>query len=255
MDALFAAVSAVVSDWDRTGPRTSMKAVSASTRSVAGHESLGQLAYAFEGGLEAEVEAMAAAQVQEKVARAKRRPGVVHQFVKCDGHILQATCLLDEEQHGIPSRHAPQLLMHLGPMAEEVVQSTLRDDLQKEQRERLNIYLYYPNKVMTGVCRTSLSSSPHCVLQPNSFNHCAAGTILLKELEAGNKEELLQEDLRIEDGNVGRPTNKGVGCVGQGVNDIISHEVTVFVLKYWQQQVLNHLRIHRTWCGREKRAE
>lgn len=31
-----------------------------------------QQAYAFEGRLEAEVEAMAAAQVQEKVARAKR---------------------------------------------------------------------------------------------------------------------------------------------------------------------------------------
>lgn len=34
--------------------------------------SLLQLAYVFEGRLEAEVEAMAAAQVQEEVARAKR---------------------------------------------------------------------------------------------------------------------------------------------------------------------------------------
>lgn len=80
-------------------------------------------------------------------------------------------------------------------------------------------------------------------------------TVLLKELEACNKEELLQEDLRIEDGNVGRPTNKGVGCVGQGMNDIISHKITVFVLKYWQQQVLNHLSIHRAWYGQEKQAE
>lgn len=50
-----------------------------------------------------------------------------------------------------------------------------------------------------------------------------SATVLLKELEACNKEELLQEDLRIKDGNVGSPADKGVGCVGQGVNDIISH--------------------------------
>lgn len=48
-------------------------------------------------------------------------------------------------------------------------------------------------------------------------------TVLLKELEACNKEELLQEDLRVEDGDVSSPADKGVGCVGQGVNDIISH--------------------------------
>lgn len=74
-----------------------------------------------------------------------------------------------------------------------------------------------------------------------------SAAVLLKELEACNKEELLQEDLRIKDGNVGGPANKRIGCVGQGVNDIISHEITVFVLKYWQQQVLDHLSIHRTW--------
>lgn len=47
--------------------------------------------------------------------------------------------------------------------------------------------------------------------------------LLLKELEACNEEELLQEDLRVKDGDVGGPTDKGVGCIGQGVNDIISH--------------------------------
>lgn len=50
-----------------------------------------------------------------------------------------------------------------------------------------------------------------------------SATVLLKELEACDKEELLQEDLRIKDGNVGGPAYKGVGCVGQGMNDIISH--------------------------------
>lgn len=37
-----------------------------------------QLTQVFEGGLEAEVEAMAAAQVQEEVTRAERRARVVH---------------------------------------------------------------------------------------------------------------------------------------------------------------------------------
>lgn len=45
----------------------------------------------------------------------------------------------------------------------------------------------------------------------------------LKELESRNEKELLQEDLRIEDSNVGGSTDKGVGCVRQGMNDIVSH--------------------------------
>lgn len=51
----------------------------------------------------------------------------------------------------------------------------------------------------------------------------ASVTVLLKELEACNKEELLQEDLRIKDGDVGGPANEGVGCVRQSVDDIVSH--------------------------------
>lgn len=72
-------------------------------------------------------------------------------------------------------------------------------------------------------------------------------TGLLKVLQPCNEEELLQEDLRIQDGDVCSPANQGVGCVGQGVYDVVSHKITVFVLKYWQQQVLNHLSIHRPW--------
>lgn len=64
-----------------------------------------------------------------------------------------------------------------------------------------------------GISSTFLSSS-------REFD---SATVLLKELEACDKEELLQEDLRIKDGDVGSPADKGVGCVGQGVNDIISH--------------------------------
>ncbi len=58
---------------------------------------------------------------------------------------------------------------------------------------------------------------------PSSSHVFDSAAVLLKELEARNKEELLQEDLRIKDGNVGGPADKGVGCVGQGVNDIVSH--------------------------------
>lgn len=64
-----------------------------------------------------------------------------------------------------------------------------------------------------GISSTFLSSS-------HVFDSAAA---LLKELEACNQEELLQEDLRIKDGNVGSPADKGVGCVGQGMDDIVSN--------------------------------
>lgn len=60
-----------------------------------------------------------------------------------------------------------------------------------------------------------------------------SAVVLLKEPEACNEEELLQEDLRVEDSDVGGPANQRVSCVRQGVNDIVAHEVTVFVLKHW----------------------
>lgn len=85
----------------------------------------------------------------------------------------------------------------------------------------------------------------------SSFSRSCDPAALLEELEARDKEELLQEDLRVEDGDVGSSADKGVGCVGQGVNDIISHEIAVFVLEDWQQQVFNHLGIHGTLHGRE----
>lgn len=46
---------------------------------------------------------------------------------------------------------------------------------------------------------------------------------LLKELEAHDQEELLQEDLRVQHGDVGGSANQGVGRVGQGMDDIIAH--------------------------------
>lgn len=74
---------------------------------------------------------------------------------------------------------------------------------------------------------------------------------LMEVLEACDEEELLQEDLRVQDGDVGRSADEGVGCVGQGVNDIISHEIAVFVLEDWQQQVFNHLCVHGTLYRQE----
>lgn len=54
------------------------------------------------------------------------------QSVKSDRYILQSTRLPDEEQGGIASRHAPQFLMHFGPMAEEILYSTFSYNLQRE---------------------------------------------------------------------------------------------------------------------------
>lgn len=49
-----------------------------------------------------------------------------------------------------------------------------------------------------------------------------SANVLLKEPEACNKEELLQEDLRIKDSDVGGPSDQGVSCVWQGVDDIVT---------------------------------
>ena len=46
-----------------------------------------------------------------------------------DGNVLQPARLLDEEQDGVPRRHARQLAVHLGPVAQEVVDPALGHDL------------------------------------------------------------------------------------------------------------------------------
>lgn len=73
----------------------------------------------------------------------------------------------------------------------------------------------------------------HEMIQIIRLRGIVSAVVLLKEPEARNEEELLQEDLRVEDSDVGRPANQGVSCVGQGVDDIVAHEVTVFALKHW----------------------
>lgn len=85
----------------------------------------------------------------------------------------------------------------------------------------------------------------------SSFNQSRDPAVLLEELEACDEEELLQEDLGVEDGDVGSSADEGVGCIGQGVNDIISHEIAAFVLEDWQQQVFNHLSVHGTLYRQE----
>lgn len=69
---------------------------------------------------------------------------------------------------------------------------------------------------------------------------------LLKKLEPCHQEELFQKNLRVQDGDVGCPANQGVGGVGQRMDDIVAHQVTVFVLKHGEQKVLDHLGIHWT---------
>lgn len=55
---------------------------------------------------------------------------------------------------------------------------------------------------------------------------------LLKKLEPCHQEELFQENLRVQDGDVGCPANQGVGGVGQRMDDIVTYQVAVFVLKH-----------------------
>lgn len=56
------------------------------------------------------------------------------QSVKCDRHVLQLTRVSDEGKDGISTWHPPQLLVHLGPVAEEIVHSALSYNLQKNQQ-------------------------------------------------------------------------------------------------------------------------
>lgn len=56
------------------------------------------------------------------------------QSVKSDRHILQPTRLPDEKKDGIATRHAPQFLMHLGAMAEEVIYPTFGYNLHRKAR-------------------------------------------------------------------------------------------------------------------------
>lgn len=55
------------------------------------------------------------------------------QSVKRDRYVLQSTRLPEEEQDGVTARHAPQLLMHFGPVADEVVHATLSYNLRTGQ--------------------------------------------------------------------------------------------------------------------------
>lgn len=60
------------------------------------------------------------------------------QSVKSDGHVLQSTRLPDEEKDGVAGRHAPQFLVHLWAVAEEVVHTTFGDDLKREAKKNTN---------------------------------------------------------------------------------------------------------------------
>lgn len=57
------------------------------------------------------------------------------QSVKRDRYILQLACLFDEVEHCITSRHAPQLLVYLWPMAVEIFHSTFSYNLKKGEKK------------------------------------------------------------------------------------------------------------------------
>lgn len=50
---------------------------------------------------------------------------------------------------------------------------------------------------------------------------------------------------------MGSPTDQRVGRVGEGVGDVVTDQVTVFVLQDRKQQVFDHLRVNGTYGPRE----
>lgn len=89
----------------------------------------------------------------------------------------------------------------------------------------------------------------HEVMAPpmNSAHFIEEGGLgLPKVFKAHYKEELLQEDLAVQHGDVGGPADQGVGGVGQGVDHVIADQAAVRILQNRQEKVLDHLRIHWT---------
>lgn len=73
---------------------------------------------------------------------------------------------------------------------------------------------------------------------------------LFKVVEPCHQEELLQEKLRVQDGDVGSAANQGVGGVGQSVEHILADQPALFSLHKWLQEVVDHLSVHGTFSAK-----
>lgn len=96
------------------------------------------------------------------------------------------------------------------------------------------------------------SSSKSALLATKRFLSCQPALVapLFEVVEPYHQEELLQEKLRVQDGDVGGTTNQGVGCVGQSMEHILTDQLALFSLHKRLQEVVDHLCVHRPF--REK---
>lgn len=99
-------------------------------------------------------------------------------------------------------------------------------------------FMYTPGKLYRVKVRV-LSSIDHS--QPQSMCLLAP---LSEVAEPCHQEELLQEELRVQDSDVGCAANQRVGCVGQSMEHVLSDQPALLSFHNWLQEVGDHFCIH-----------
>lgn len=74
---------------------------------------------------------------------------------------------------------------------------------------------------------------------------------LFEVVEPRDQEELLQEELRVQNSDVGGAADQGVGCVGQSVENVLSDQPALFRLQQWPQEAVDHLGVYGAFRGEE----
>lgn len=69
--------------------------------------------------------------------------------------------------------------------------------------------------------------------------------LLFEVVESCHQEELFQEELRVQHGDVGGAADQGVGRVGQGVEHVVPDQPALSGLHQRLQQIVDHLGVHR----------
>ena len=72
--------------------------------------------------------------------------------------------------------------------------------------------------------------------------------ISTEEAQPGHHHELLDEELRVENGDVGGASDQGVGRGLEGVVDVVSDDGHGRVSDQWLEDVMQHLGVDGTWC-------
>ncbi len=76
----------------------------------------------------------------------------------------------------------------------------------------------------------------------------------LEVLEGGHNEELLDEELGVEHGDVRGAADEGVGVGGQRVVDVVPHQVDSGAVHDRTQDAGDHLAVRRAYIAEEKRV-